>query len=303
MDFFGLFHIRTINLWDVLDILLMWLLIYQLLKILHGTRAMQMVFGIISLFLVQVVADILHLTVLEKIISSLLTIIPIAVIVLFQAEIRKALISIGRNPFLNLVPEPERSFLDSVFLAVRHFSEQRIGAILVFENTQSLAPYVEIGTVLDAVPSYDLLLNIFEPKSNLHDGAVIIVEGRIANAASVLPLTTKTNLPKHFGTRHRAGIGISEETDCLVVIVSEESGQITFVKDGTRYTPSDTSSAKLRQLFEAIMDAGKSKIEKTDPWWRRVLQLVWRKKRPKAVADGETPGKKTDSAAKSARST
>jgi diadenylate cyclase len=257
MEIFGFLHIRTIQFWDVLDILIMWLLIYNLLKRLHGTRAMQMVFGITALFLLQVMAGFLHLAVLEKILGTLLAIFPIAILVLFQAEIRKGLISLGRNPFIDLAPEADRAYLEPIFLAVRHFSENRVGALLVFENTQALDNHLEGGTVLDAVPSLELLQSIFDSASALHDGAVIIAKGRLASAANVLPLTTRTHLPKHFGTRHRAGMGISEEADCLVVIVSEETGRVTFVKEGTRYTPNDNSAAKLRQLYEAIMDRGK----------------------------------------------
>jgi len=272
MEIFGFLHIRTIQFWDVLDILIMWLLIYNLLKRLHGTRAMQMVFGITALFLLQVMAGFLHLTVLEKILGTLLTIFPIAILVLFQAEIRKGLISLGRNPFIDLAPETDRAYLEPIFLAVRTFSENKVGALLVFENTQALDNMVEGGTVLDAVPTVELLQSIFDPGSALHDGAVIIAKGRLASAANVLPLTTRTHLPKHFGTRHRAGIGISEEADCLVVIVSEETGRVTFVKEGTRYTPNDNSAAKLRQLYEAIMDRGKEQEkEKATKGWAWLL--------------------------------
>lgn len=246
---FNLFHIRPIHVWDVIDILIMWFIIYNILKVIHGTRAMQMALGIMALILIQLVADFLHLTVLSSTIYSLFTIIPVAVIVLFQQEIRKGLVSLGKNPFFNLNMLTPGSDLDQIFYSVRYFAERNIGAIIVFEQQQGLKTFIEVGIPVDGLISSELLLNIFDPKSNLHDGAVIIAENRIASAASVLPLSTKSNLPQHYGTRHRAGFGISEETDCVVVVVSEETGKIIFIQDGVRYMPDNHSVAALKKLY------------------------------------------------------
>lgn len=261
-----LLHIRAINIWDVIDILIMWLILYNILKIIHGTRAMQMALGIMALILIQLIADFFQLKVLSSTIFSLFTIIPVAVIVLFQKEIRRGLVSLGRNPFFNLGLLTRESDLDQIFYSVRYFAERNIGAIIVFEQAQALRTFVEVGISIDALVSSELLLNIFDPKSNLHDGAVIIVENRIASASSVLPLSTKSNLPQHYGTRHRAGFGISEETDCVVVVVSEETGKIIFIQDGVRYMPDNFSIPTLKNLFESLVreqpDESKPKLWK-----------------------------------------
>ncbi len=277
-------QLRSIQFWDILDILIMWLLIYNLLKLIHGTRAMQMAMGIVALFVIQVAADFLRMTVLSKVVSSLFTIIPIAIIVLFENEIRKVLASLGRGPFVGLTQSSSDPDLDQIFFAVRYLAERNIGALIVFERTEGLKNYIEIGTVLDSVPSSELLLNIFYSKSNLHDGAVIISQDRIASASSVLPLSNRVDLPRHFGTRHRAAVGISEETDCVVVVVSEESGRITFVKNGEAFVPEDYSIAQLKNLFHELTQHVEEDDKSRTTLWRKTL---FRRERRKLIASKE----------------
>lgn len=246
------FQIRALGYWDVLDILILWFVIYSILKLIYGTRAMQTALGIMALFLIQVASQFLHLTMVSRIIASLFTIIPVAIIVLFQQEIRKALVSLGRNPFMGLSSSSVHGELDPVFSAVRYFSKHQIGALLVIEQTQGLREYIDSANALDALPNYELLLTIFDHHSNLHDGAVIISENRIACAASVLPLSQNPKLPPHYGTRHRAGFGISEESDAVVIIVSEETGRILFVHEGRGYAPESDSLAHLKKTYDDL---------------------------------------------------
>jgi len=273
MSIWGFFYIRQINFWDVLDILIMWFLIYNLLKFIHGTRAMQMTLGIVALFVIQVIADFLHLTVLSKLITSTFAIIPIAIIVLFQHELRKGLASLGRGPFLGTSTVMSKSYLDQIFTAALRFAERRIGALIVFERAQSLKDYIDIGAVMDALPSADILNAIFDVHSNLHDGAVIVSNQRIACAASVLPLSTSNQLPRRFGTRHRAGVGITEESDCVALIVSEETGNITFAREGTIFTPSDQSLSAMRNLFDSLMENAASDLDR-ERFWHRYRKIL-----------------------------
>lgn len=264
-------QLRSIQFWDILDILIMWLLIYNILKLIHGTRAMQMAMGIVALFVIQVVADLLSMTVLSTVVSSLFTIIPVAIIVLFENEIRKVLASLGRGPFFGLSQTSDDPDLDQIFFAVRYLAEHNTGALIVFERSEGLKNYIEIGNVLDAIPSSDLLLTIFDTKSNLHDGAVIVSQGRIASASSVLPLSNRSDLPRHFGTRHRAAVGISEETDCVVVVVSEESGRITFLKNGEAFVPEDYSIAQLKNLYSELIEQPETQELSRTKRWRKIL--------------------------------
>ena len=234
MEVFEFLRLRVPGVTDVVDILIMWGLFYWVLKITYRTRAMQMALGLIALFLMQAVAEMSHLTVLSKAIGSLFTIIPVAVIVLFQNEVRMALASIGRRSGIEFHSGNGmvQGYIEPIIQALIKFSEKKTGALLVLERDQSILSYIETGIVIDAIPSYELLKTIFDPKSNLHDGATIVSNGRLASSGVVLPLTSQQNIPKFFGTRHRAALGISEESDCIVLVVSEETGKIRFARKG-----------------------------------------------------------------------
>lgn len=225
--------LEILNWRDVIDILAVAIIIYNLLLLIRGTRAVQMLLGLFFLGLVYYVAVLAELPTLQRILENLLIVLPFAIIVLFQHEIRRALATFGRNPLWGFAKQEKvvAPFAEIV-LAATTLSARRIGGLIVVERLHGLRNYVENGIALDAVVSYDLLINIFQPETPFHDGAVIIQDDRIAAAACFLPLTPNPELSKEFGTRHRAALGITEETDAVAVVVSEETGVISVAFDG-----------------------------------------------------------------------
>ena len=218
---------------DVVDIALVTVVAYNLLLLIRGTRAVQVLVGILLIGGVYYLASASGLAALKSLLEKIFIALPIAIVVLFQQEIRRALASFGRNPLLGLrAHEEAATAINDIVLAASGLSSDRFGALIVVQRLQGLRNYVESGIVLDARVSYDLLVNIFNPETPLHDGAVIIQGDRVAAAACFLPLTQKANLSKEFGTRHRAALGISEETDALAVVVSEETGKLSVALGG-----------------------------------------------------------------------
>jgi diadenylate cyclase len=218
---------------DAVDVLAVAILVYYLLLLIRGTRAVQMLLGLLFVGVVYYLAQFFDLPTLQTLIESLLIVLPFAVIVLFQQEIRRALASFGRNPLWGLAKQQAvESTFGEIVLAATTLASRRIGALIVIERLQGLRNYIENGIGLDAELSFDLLINVFTPDTPLHDGAVIIQEDRIAAAACFLPLTPNPELSKEFGTRHRAALGITEETDAVAVVVSEETGIISVAFDG-----------------------------------------------------------------------
>jgi diadenylate cyclase len=233
---------------DGLDIALVAFILYQILRLIRGTRAMQMAIGLALLGVMFFLARTLDLLALETLSSQILFYLPFAVIVLFQHEIRRALAIFGRNPLATLFGGRGDDF-DAVELAsvVSELASRRIGALIVIERTQNLRLYVERGKPLGAILTRELLMNIFTPHAPLHDGAVIIEGNRIAAAAVFLPLVEGDEQAREHGTRHRAAIGMSEETDALVIVVSEESGSVSCAVEGRLYESLDESG--LRELL------------------------------------------------------
>lgn len=218
----------------VLDILIIAVVIYYLLKLLRGTRAVQILVAVLLLALVYKGARWARLEMAEWMLTTLLPYLAIALIILFQPEIRRALARVGRNPFWRrLSSRNSTEAQDDVVLAASHFSQNHIGALLVFERDVGLRTYIESGVRLDATMSYDLLLAIFCPGSPLHDGAVIIQGDRVAAAACFLPLSLNPTISSQLGTRHRAAIGVTEESDAVVVLASEQTGAIALAAGGT----------------------------------------------------------------------
>jgi diadenylate cyclase len=218
---------------DVLDILLVAVVIYNLLLLIRGTRAVQMLLGIVLIGGVYYLAGLFQLSTLQTILASFLLVLPFAIIVLFQQEIRRALASFGRNPWWGRSEQQKvESAIHDVVLAASTLSSRRIGGLIVLQRLEGLRAYIENGIRLDAAVSYDLLINIFSPDTPLHDGAVVIQGDRIAAAACFLPLSMNPELSKDLGTRHRAAVGISEEADALSVVVSEETGAISITVNG-----------------------------------------------------------------------
>lgn len=218
---------------DLVDIAIVGFLFYNLLLLIRGTRAVQMLLGLFAVVAVYQVAKIVHLRTLEKIIESFFILLPIAIIVLFQDEIRRALANIGRNPLLVRAHSHRlKTALDIVARAAEALAERKLGALIVIERQEGLRNFSENGIRLDAVVSLELLVNLFTRDTPLHDGAVVIRAGRIAAASCFLPLSSDPNLSREIGSRHRAAIGISEQTDAVAVVVSEESAEISLATDG-----------------------------------------------------------------------
>jgi diadenylate cyclase len=220
--------------WDVFDILIVSILIYEALKLIRGTRAMQMAIGSLLVILLLYISQAFPLRTVGWLIRNVLAYVVIAGIVLFQSDIRRALSHLGRAPFFRYLGRTERAAdtIEEVVTAAGMLAKAHVGAIFAFEREIGLRSYVESGIPIDAAVSYDLLTTIFQPGTPLHDGAVIISEERIAAAACFLPLTVNPKLDRSLGTRHRAAIGLTEESDAIAVIVSEERGEISVSRHG-----------------------------------------------------------------------
>jgi len=223
----------TLTLIDVIDILLVAVLVYEALMVVRGTRAGHILIGILTMVSIYAVALWLGLEALRSVLSFIVPYLGIAIIILFQSEIRRTLAKIGRKNWLGFgrgFRAPEA--VSEIMLAVERFSETKVGALIVLERDIGLRTFIESGVLLEARVSRDLLISIFQPGLPLHDGAVVVQKGRIAAAACFLPLTTNPQVSRRFGTRHRAAIGITEETDCLALVVSEETGRISVASFG-----------------------------------------------------------------------
>jgi diadenylate cyclase len=246
-------HRTPIGWWDLVDILVVSILIYEVLKLIRGTRAVQMALGgsvIVALFYGS---RWFHLETVNWLIRNLVGYIVFAVIVLFQSDIRRALAHLGRAPFFRYFAKAESAeeSIEELAVAAGMLASQRVGAIIALERQIGLRTYIEGGIRLDAVLTYDLLVSIFQVTSPLHDGAVIVQNDRIAAAACFLPLTVNPKLSKELGSRHRAAIGLTEENDSLGIVVSEETGRISLVADGQieRGLDADALRVRLRSLM------------------------------------------------------
>jgi diadenylate cyclase len=241
-----------IGWWDLVDILVVSVLIYEVLKLIRGTRAVQMALGggvLVALFYGSRWG---HLETVNWLIRNMVGYIVFAVIVLFQSDIRRALAHLGRAPFFRYFAKPESAeeSIEELVVAATMLSTHRVGAIIAIERQIGLRNYIEGGIPLDALLTYDLLLSIFQTASPLHDGAVIVQGDRVAAAACFLPLTVNPKLSKELGSRHRAAIGLTEENDAVAVVVSEETGGVSVVNDGQieRDLSPDALRARLRAL-------------------------------------------------------
>ncbi len=234
---------------DVIDILLVAFIIYRILLIVKGTRALQMLIGLAILVIAYVVSQVFEFFTLHWILNAFLSSIILVIVVLFQNEIRRALAHVGVNPFLStrVGPVSSAQVIEELMKAAVSLANKRIGALIVLERETDLEDHVEKGIPVDAVVTKELLQAIFLPYSPIHDGAVIVREGRIRWAGCFLPLTTRPDVDKDLGTRHRAAIGLTEETDAVVIVVSEERGAISVALNG-RVTR-DLDGATLRRVL------------------------------------------------------
>ena len=230
--------------WDLLDIAIVSILIFEFLKLIRGTRAVQMAVG--SLFIVGLfyVSRLAPLQTVNWMIRNMLVYLAFAAIVIFQSDIRRALAHFGQAPFFRYFNRQEAAdeVIEEVVVAATMLSSHKTGAIIAIEREIGVRNYIESGIPLDAELTYDLLVTIFQPGSPLHDGAVIIQEGRVAAAACFLPLTVNPRVSRDLGTRHRAAIGLTEESDAAAVVVSEETGLISLALGGAidrALTPDD----------------------------------------------------------------
>jgi diadenylate cyclase len=223
-------HISVIS---IIDIVLVAILIYQFLVLVRGTRAAPMLVGVAALGLAFYFARLGELRTLNWLLSTLLPYVVFALIVVFQSEIRHALANLGSRISLMRASSSVADVYDDIVLAANLFSQNQTGALIVIEREIGLRTYIESGVALDARLSYDLLATIFRPSAPLHDGAVIVQRDRIAAAACFLPLSMNPVLSTQLGTRHRAAIGITEETDAVAVIISEETGTISMAVAGS----------------------------------------------------------------------
>jgi diadenylate cyclase len=241
--------------WDVLDIMIVSVLVYELLKLIRGTRAVQMAIAIAFIVGLFYFSRGFQLETLNWLIRNIVGYVVFAAIVLMQADIRRALVHIGRAPFFRRFEgtESDDDTIEELMVAVTTLAGKRTGAIIVIERAIGLRNYIESGIPLDSRITYDLLVSIFQLTSPLHDGAVIIQGDRIAAAACFLPLTVNPRLSRDLGSRHRAAIGVTEENDAVAIVVSEETGAISLIVDGDidrRLEPPELR-AQLRTLIAA----------------------------------------------------
>jgi uncharacterized protein (TIGR00159 family) len=235
--------------WDVIDVLLVAFIVYQLLQFIRGTHAVQIALGGLVLVVLYWASVLGNLQTVNWLLRTFLPFLVFGIIVVFQAEIRKGLAHLGRAPFLGgAARRRQEEIVDEVVLAATSLSSERTGAIMVLEREMGLRSYVETGIALDAIVTYDLLLSIFHPATPLHDGAVVIQGNRVAAAACFLPLTVNPELSRTLGSRHRAAIGLSEDTDAVAVVVSEETGTISVVQGGRIRRGLDGPALKLDLL-------------------------------------------------------
>lgn len=233
---------------DLVDILIMTILIYQLGLLLKGTRALQTLLGVLLVVLAYGMTAperFLYMRTLHRVLGHVLFYAPFAIIILFQTTIRRALARLGRTSLLRLgYAEMTDRMLDEIVQAAVTLAARPTGALIVIEREQALPDQIDSGIQLDASISYDLLMNVFTPGSPMHDGAVIIGEGRVKAASCFLPVTTNPQLSHEYGSRHRAAVGLTEEYDSVVIVVSEERGTIRGAVDGGLSGPLDRSSLR-----------------------------------------------------------
>ncbi len=239
--------------WDVLDIAIVSAALYELLKLIRGTRAVQMAAGIGFLVGAFYFSRWARLETVNWLVRNFAGYVVFGVIVLFQSDIRRALAHLGRTPFFSHFARPPEAdeTIEEVAVAASVMAGQRIGAIIAFERAIGLRNYIEGGIPVDGMVTYDLLVSIFRPGTPLHDGAVIVQGDRVAAAACFLPRTVNPSVSKDFGTRHRAAIGLTEETDAVAVVVSEETGRISLAIDGQIET--GLSGEALRARLHALL--------------------------------------------------
>ena len=268
LQLFELF--KGFRLIDLLDIAIVAYVSYKAIQLIQGTRAVQLLKGLVVLVASTKLSEWLGLYTINWILRNAMTVGVIALLIVFQPELRRALEQLGRgrffsSPILGLAEEELNKVIDHIANAAIELSKSQIGALIILEKQTGLNEYIETGVKIGGIVTVELLINIFTPNTPLHDGAVIIQNDNIMAAGCYLPLTENPNLSKELGTRHRAALGITEETDAVAIIVSEETGVISVAKDGklSRYLDVKTLKNMLRDIYEI-------KNKKPSLWkWRK----------------------------------
>lgn len=247
-------HLKsTLRFRDVLDVIIVAFLVYRLLLLVKGTRAMQMLTGLGILAIGYFLSSSLELFTTHWMLSHFFDYLVLIVIILFEDDLRRVLTTIGKNPFFSATTnEQEKEMVDEIARAATQLAHEKIGALIVLERETGLKNFIETGSKLDAKVKAELLYSIFLTASPIHDGAVMITAGRIAAAGCFLPLSKDPNIDKRLGTRHRAALGITEETDAIVVLVSEEAGEAHLVKGGRII--SNLDEMEMAQSLVALLD-------------------------------------------------
>jgi len=244
---------QSIRWQDVADFFIIYYILYRALLLIRGTRAMQMLTGFGIVIIVFLLSKNIGLYTVYVVLKELLSPLVIIIIIIFQDDIRRALIHFGKNPFFSSMRKiKDIRVTDEVLKASYSMAEKRVGAIIVIERETGLKNYLEEGVRLDAKVTHELLVSIFLPYGPMHDGAVVIQGDQIVAAGCFLPSTTQTNLPKQYGARHRAALGLSEQTDALIIVVSEETSDVSLVVEAKIYKGLDQKemSEKLLRLLE-----------------------------------------------------
>ena len=259
-DFFNILfdNIRTFRIRDLIDIAIVAFVIYHGIKLIKETRASQLIKGIIALIIFAQISGVMQLHSVNFILENTLQLGLIALLIVFQPELRRTLEKVGSTTFNSLIKisdDTPENHTEEICTAVRKLAYSKTGALILIERQTKLGDVMSSGTIIDSQISQGLIENIFVPNTPLHDGAVIIGDGRIKAAACVLPLTENNNFSKELGTRHRAAIGISEVADCIAIVVSEETGKISLAQNGeiTR----DYTYATLKKTIDEILEADK----------------------------------------------
>jgi diadenylate cyclase len=244
---------------DMLDVGIVAFIVYRILLLIKGTRAMQMLTGLGILGIAFFLSSALELFTTHWLLSYFFDYLILIVIVLFQDDLRRALTHVGKNPFFSgASEEEEREMIDEIARAATRLARERIGALIVIERETGLKNFIDTGSKLDSRVKSELIYSIFVQNSPIHDGAVIITGGRLAAAGCFLPLSKDPNIDKRYGTRHRAALGLTEDSDAIVVLVSEEAGEAHLVKNGRITT--NLNEQELRQSLAALLDVGRGQV-------------------------------------------
>ncbi|NHC43221.1 TIGR00159 family protein [Bacillus sp. MM2020_1] len=257
---------------SIVDIALVWFVIYKLINVIRGTKAVQLLKGILVILLVRVVSEFLGFQTLSWMMEQAITYGFLAIIIIFQPELRRALEQLGRGKFFSRSSNPDEEnpekTVEAIIKATDYMAKRRIGALISIERETGMGDYIETGIQLKSNISSELLINIFIPNTPLHDGAVIIQRNNVAAAACYLPLSESPFISKELGTRHRAALGISEVTDSVTIIVSEETGHISLTKNGELHRAINTDQLK-ELLTSELFTHLKTKQSSSARWnWR-----------------------------------